>query len=376
MINNNYIPASTSLIVNGFERGVIIDLPRNKYEFVPNSISDFLKLLKKQPFKTIYNDTPLEYQSIVIEYLEFCLEKEYVLEIPHEVEKKQFPKLNLQFELPSIISNLVIKLNKDSQINYETIKNVLTFTKCYNIQLIFENDFELQNIDTLLSAISPIGLRSIEIIAPFNPNFNYQTLTDVHKNIAYIFIYSAPTKQVLKEHYFGVQQIYSSTSDFKITYLKSLNFFNVNITLFTESQKHNTYFNRKLFIGSNGEIKNSPESLHIFGNINDIKPVGKILQIINSTKFQSYWLVNKDIIDVCKHCEFRHMCVDNRIPIKRNASEYFMETECNYNPYITKWQEEEGYNTLAECGIITNKEGFKINRKKLNAINIELWDND
>ena len=62
------------------------------------------------------------------------------------------------------------------------------------------------------------------------------------------------------------------------------------------------------------------------------------------------------------------------MPKKRHENEYFNEIECNYNPYIAKWNKEDGYKTLAECGISSNKDGFIINRKKINAINKELWN--
>jgi radical SAM protein with 4Fe4S-binding SPASM domain len=131
-----------------------------------------------------------------------------------------------------------------------------------------------------------------------------------------------------------------------------------------------------LYIGKNGEIKNSPESLTIFGNINEIEKTDDVLRIINSTEFQKYWYVNKDSIDVCKQCEFRHMCVDNRIPKQRNIKEWYMETECNYNPFIAKWDYEEGYKTLLECGVVSNIDGFSVKNKKLKSINNELWGND
>jgi hypothetical protein len=63
-----------------------------------------------------------------------------------------------------------------------------------------------------------------------------------------------------------------------------LDFFNVNITLFTESQNHNTYFNRKLFIGANGEIKNSQNTSVVFGNINELKNSDDILKIVESNQ--------------------------------------------------------------------------------------------
>jgi hypothetical protein len=59
------------------------------------------------------------------------------------------------------------------------------------------------------------------------------------------------------------------------------------------------------------------------------------------------------------------MCVDNRIPKQTKVGSWYYETECNYNPYISKWKGEGGYKTLIECGIVSNENGFKINHKKL-----------
>ena len=47
------------------------------------------------------------------------------------------------------------------------------------------------------------------------------------------------------------------------------------------------------------------------------------------------------------YCEHRHMCVDSRTPLKGKCF-YFFKHECKYNPYIAKWQGEEGYITVEE----------------------------
>jgi hypothetical protein len=67
------------------------------------------------------------------------------------------------------------------------------------------------------------------------------------------------------------------------------------------------------------------------------------------------------------------MCVDNRVPIKRKKDEWYHKTECNYNPYIAKWQEEEGYKTLEECGVVSDENELQINHKQLEEINTQLW---
>ena len=258
---------------------------------------------------------------------------------------------------------------------FNQLKELLFTTKCYNIQLICESNYNLANIISDISIISEIGLESIELIMPYVSNFDYVNIVEKHKNVSFIFVYNSPETQFIKTSFCGLQQVLFSEKPFQLTNKKSLEFFNVHISLFTESKKHNTYFNRKLFIGCNGELKNSPESLTIFGNINELAKANDILHIINSTEFQIYWHVNKDSIDICKQCEFRYMCVDNNIPKQRNSKEWYMESECNYNPFIAKWNYEDGYKTLEECGIISNKDGFSIDNKKLKSINNEIWEN-
>ena len=373
---NQYITTSNCIPVAGFQRAIMYDLVKMKFELIPNSLCDFLDLVNKQDIHLLLQNTNEDDREVLNEYISFCIEKEYVLEIPEQVPKNCFPKFNLEFETPSIISNICVNLNKESTYDFNNLKKILLITKCYNIQLICDSNYDFKNLINDISIISEIGLESIELIIPYIPDFNYVNIVEKHKNISFVFVYNSPEDKFIKTSFCGLQQVLFSNRKFEFTNNKSLEFFNVHISLFTESQKYNTYFNRKLFIGCNGEIKNSPESLTIFGNINDLEIADDIIHIINSTEFQNYWFINKGIIDVCKQCEFRHMCVDNRIPKQRNIKEWYMETECNYNPFIAKWDYEEGYKTLLECGIISNKDGFSIKNKKLETVNNELWGND
>jgi len=128
-----------------------------------------------------------------------------------------------------------------------------------------------------------------------------------------------------------------------------------------------------IYIGPNGEIKNAPECEEEYGFIQDLKSPEELKEIVQTPAFQKYWFVHKEICDVCKDCEFRHMCVDNRLPYQRSKNEWYHKTECNYNPYIAKWIGEEGYRTLAECGVISNENEFSIDHKKIAKINEELW---
>jgi hypothetical protein len=127
----------------------------------------------------------------------------------------------------------------------------------------------------------------------------------------------------------------------------------------------------------NNLITENRGSENTIAEVDKIKSKDSSLNLLKSTKLTKYWNVRKDNTDVCKNCEFRYFCLDDRIPdIRPKDNSWYYKTECNYNPYIAKWKDEDGYKTLEECGIQSNANGFKLNRKKLNAINKVLWGDD
>ena len=91
-------------------------------------------------------------------------------------------------------------------------------------------------------------------------------------------------------------------------------------------------------------------------------------------KFREYWHVNKNDTLVCSHCEFRFICIDNRIPAQTKDKIWYYRQECAYNPYIGKWREEEGFRSLLDCGITINDKGLKINQQKLSLANKQIWE--
>jgi SPASM domain peptide maturase of grasp-with-spasm system len=116
-------------------------------------------------------------------------------------------------------------------------------------------------------------------------------------------------------------------------------YFTQNMFHITEAVKYNTCLHKKLSIDKNGNIKNCPFSEDIFGNILD----DKFLETIELKSFQKLWKIKKDEIEVCKDCEFRYICTDCRIFLKKPENIFSQPLHCKYNPYIAKWEGEEGY---------------------------------
>ena len=144
--------------------------------------------------------------------------------------------------------------------------------------------------------------------------------------------------------------------------------FDYSFTNYQKSKGHNLFFKGIVFGNDNLTIslfQNSQIQYHIFTK-DDILSSG----FLDDSEF--LWNTSKEVIGVCCDCERRTFCRDKRVPILNNKHIYF-KTECNYNPYIAKWKGEEGYRTLAECGVKSDETGFSIDHARIAKINEELW---
>jgi SPASM domain peptide maturase of grasp-with-spasm system len=125
-------------------------------------------------------------------------------------------------------------------------------------------------------------------------------------------------------------------------YCGAISQYNFSSTLetFTESQKHNTCLNRKISIDVNGKIKNCPSMTKSYGNIKDTT----LAEALEKPGFKDMWYIHKDQIEVCKDCEFRHICTDCRAFIKDPNNIYSKPAKCSYDPYTATWGKENPTN--------------------------------
>lgn len=351
MNDNVLILSSDCIKTKGFLRSVICDTLRQTFYLCPN-------------FEFI--------DELSIEFRSFLIKNEVILEVSSSI-KKLFPPLELQYETYSKISNLVFHIDSFSEKTIEVLKSL----NCLYVAIDVDQ-YNHNVVSRVLKSLDGCMINSIElhIIELENDETQIHQLNSLYNKFSsilpFLYIESRNFHKYMKLSNSNV--FLRDKSCINIEGVRPESFF-CNIHLLSESQNYNTYYNRKLYIDEKGFMKNAPGCQNSFGNINSLTSV-EIIEIVDSADFQKYWRIHKGLIDVCKHCEYRHMCVDNRVPVKRNEKQWYMTTECNYNPYIAKWKGEEGYRTLAECGVQSNEHGFRINRKKINQINKELWGDD
>lgn len=350
---------SNVLVVNGALRSAIYDVQRETHYFIPKWLGDFL--IKNKQFNI----------SELGDFGDFFLSSE-LIHLTESTDIKLFPQLRMDYHTPCLIEVLVF----DCSI-YNSLKiDIASIVEALNIQKILfyvRNQECIQSLQIILNELQYSRLHHIEIIFFEQFNFSIDIFNNEHR-IRKIYFYESKEKTIKSDTEHNRLEIYLNWSfNNRTLWQQQPNFFNVNLTLFSESQHFNTYYHKRLYIGLNGEISNGEYSNPI-SNIEDIEDINTLIELVKSEEFCYLYSINKEIVDVCEHCEFRHMCIDSRIPIKREKQKWYHQQECNYNPYICKWEGEEGYRTLDECGVVSNENEFSVDHHRIAKINRELWE--
>ena len=266
----------------------------------------------------------------------------------NEVFQKEVCKR--KFITPSLLTNAIIEIegNKTNFFNIEKIFDHLQSALCKYIVLSVNTIISLQDLNTIINIINRFNIHESLLLLRYSDELYSDEFAEIvlsTNRVKGIIIYNSPFNKNL-ENYIH----YYRSSRKAINYDKNKNEFVINPYLFSESLSHNTYFNRKIYFDVNGRIKNAPECIDSFGLIQDLDSFNELKKIVLGKDFQKLWNVKKDECVICKDCEFRYFCVDNRVPFQQVGGLWYHKIECNYNPYIAKWSDENGYKSLEECG--------------------------
>lgn len=351
-------------IIKGYNRAILYDSIRLDYEFIPLEIARILSNNSQISF----NVREYEEQKY---WINFLIEKEVLFEIElNDVEK--FPQLDLNFHKAKIISSLITHSGLTSQV----LKRYFIDLSIDNLTII-ANKYSLKIIK-LLHSIQHFEINDIHLYF-ICENQKYQLknllfLRDIAQVTNVFFFNSTIHGDIDIIDEFKINNIIIPFEIYKSQLFKEK--LRINKDLFIESQNFNTYANKKIYFDMNGDLKNAPNYNKKYGNISDIDKKS-FFEIINSKNFQSSWQAKKENTLVCSDCEFRHMCIDSRMPYKNSKNKWYHKVECRYNPYLSKWENEKGHKTLQNTGININESGeLKIDRNAIKENFNKIWDID
>lgn len=210
---------------------------------------------------------------------------------------------------------------------------------CKDIEVRIFSIKPLSFLEDILKLTSNTRFKSIRLIIKYNESISdddYERLLLSNLRISQIVVNSSPFQKVLitkikiRSEVLFTTEIIESSSHCGIIHV---GFFSINSSAFRESMHYNSCLNQKISIDINGDIKNCPSMEATYGNIIDTSLHSALLQ----SRFKDLWNISKDQVEVCRDCEFRHMCSDCRAYIIDTNDLYSKPSKCSYNPYTASW---------------------------------------
>ncbi|WP_426477327.1 grasp-with-spasm system SPASM domain peptide maturase [Chryseobacterium sp. CBSDS_008] len=332
---------STIIITKGASRILISDLQRNVSELYPLELYEITEELKTHSIEDMMKNYDQESRSIVHEYVNLLLEKEYGFVTENDWDRN-FPPLSYEHHEPSAITNLFIEMEDIGIIKkiHPSVENLgIKHLIIYSLKpLTLKNCIEIDK--TFKTSV----LSGIEIFSPYHQKINLSFIQALQKNTvriySLIFYHCAKTPFKAKNEYrFSLQFL---KDDLKLSACGKveLKYFNTNISKVTEAMKHNSCLYKKIGIDKNGDIKNCPLMNESFGNINS----QSLEEATNQPGFKKYWNLTKDSIQICSDCEFRYVCTDCRAYTEnaeknKEGLNVSKPLKCGYNPYTAEWED-------------------------------------
>ncbi len=330
--SNKFILFENVKIISGHKFSAIIDLQRTDIFHLPNAINLFVESCLGKTVIQILKEYSSQRQ-LAKQYLRFLLDNELCAFVP---DPSLFPNMSDNWDNPHSITNCIIDINNEQNLD-ELVKSINGFKiPFYNFRVFKIN--ELIYIQKLMILAENQSLTGFSIYLPYveshiNPIVDQILNSD--KCFSAIF-YNAPENQRIVTSDLN-KDVFLSSNSFSshLDCGKIEGFFNPSLETYTESINYNSCLNRKVSIDIDGNIKNCPSMVDSYGNINSTT----IEEAIAKPNFKQYWTLNKNLIHVCRDCEFRFICTDCRAFVEDPKDILSKPLKCGYNPYIGEWSD-------------------------------------
>ncbi len=328
---------SCCIPVKGAERSVLCDLQRQTAHFIPEGLFEILTLHEGKTAAQLKAAYQHRFDEIIGEYFQFLEKGEFIF---FTDTPERFPKMDLRWEEPRLITNAIIDIGEVS-LPWENMIGELEQMGCGHIHIRSFSDKQLGFFEALLPGFEGKRIESIVLTIKFQPVFEERALLafcrrfprlstlEVHSVPAGHPLFSLPARESLL---FITEEKISSGLHCGFI---SPAYFTINVKTFTEALRYNSCLNRKISIDSGGEIRNCPSMPQSHGNIRETR----LSDALEKPEFRKYWNITKDQIRVCRDCEFRYICTDCRAFLEEPADSFSKPLKCGYNPYTCEWEE-------------------------------------
>lgn len=324
-------------IIKGYNRTLIFDSTREAVRFIPNDL--FNLLYQKHGFNIVEKTKGISSNNKIIinEYLVFLITNNFGFYCNSLSEFENFEYCGENFELPFDLSYLIIDLSNENNFDLNIIEQIIDCKITY-LQIRFCEDISISELKFVLKQCELLNDSFVQEIS-FVFKFNIDLYFFIKNKTIFINKFLNFTFHSCDNN--NVETFSNLTFNFIVDRLiipiscgniRKSNFV-YNDFFYLESKQNNTCLNRKISIDKDGNIKNCPSMNRVFGNIKHTT----LKNVLKIPDFNFFWNISKDQIDVCKDCEFRHICTDCRAYLEKPEDNYSKPLKCGYDPYTNTW---------------------------------------
>ena len=331
-----------NILVKGFNRCGVVNLNQGVFHALPIEIYNLINYdLENDSLENSISKFSINEQILVRDFINHLCNNNILF---FSEQKINFRKDKFESISPFFISNMIIEFDRNLtnlkktlyQIEKLNCKNVeIRFFESVSITLILEITSYIQSLNSTINSLDLI-------INNLNEKISQDEMIElINKNprITNFVIFNQRKNEVVVLN--NKQTLLRTIDTLKTNNCGNISTskFVINTKLFSDSLNHNSCLHKKISIDKDGYIRNCPSMPQHFGNIKDTT----LEEALNHPDFKKYWNVNKDMIAVCKDCEFRHICTDCRAYTERTHFEEDIDLskplKCGYNPYTNEWAE-------------------------------------
>ncbi|PIF44484.1 SPASM domain peptide maturase of grasp-with-spasm system [Chryseobacterium sp. 52] len=329
-------------ITRGATNSIILDTSTGFLQLIPIAFFDLLSN-EHQNYSVLKKQLDKESLEALEEYLNFIIDNKLGIILSSKKELSTFKSVSEFKETPSYVDYLILDVNNSDVLNDVLIQQICDLRIKY-LQIRF-SELELNDIINIISKLNLLNDSSINEVS-LVANYDLQLVTFIKENhysisnkFLHFILHSSDEQDSQTLEHVQLSIIKNKINIPLSCGLIDLKNINLNRNFYLEAKQHNSCLNKKISIDVKGNIKNCPSMPQSFGNIKNTA----LENALNHPEFKKYWNLTKDLIEVCKDCEFRYICTDCRAYTEQTSFNNGLDTskplKCGYNPYTGEWEE-------------------------------------
>jgi SPASM domain peptide maturase of grasp-with-spasm system len=281
-----------SAIICNFQSASYTTIPLFIYEVLTEYLDYSISKISE-----VYNDE----NGDILKYFNLLAKRKVGL---FTAEPNKFDKIEMVWKSPYPIASAVVEVKDPGGFNYLGLLDQLQELQCVHLELRFFDGCDLDFLQRLLNHSNESCLKSIDLLLPYyGVNRKLKKLTALvkeSKKVACTVLYGTSDKiELIEDCIFSTDQLLNTSKSFKDIPADE---YVINLPFFCESMFFNPYYNRKVGIDHEGNIKNCTSHEKSFGNINS----HLLSDVIHTEEFRKLWFVNNDKIEGLKDSPLRY----------------------------------------------------------------------